>query len=449
MILSVMVTGFPGVSFAEENAPADSSSPLLMILATRTMSRTADCMVVHGSQMTNNLHKKNDLMALFAVRDGVLEPIPFQIDEINEEGLRVLPNHPPDAKEKKIAYKDDDDGHLDENDEVVFMIRDTGDRIDEASYPEGALAVDEIQIVDDVDGGMSWVYLCSFSSDPPRSEDDYAHYDIENDRVRSGGFVVGFSDEVPLSYDYVSYKGGPNFFDSFKIRFYMKLFGIDMEYNETQFTANLHAYKDGPVRVIRMVRSQVHMTRWLKSPSGYSTTIYLDNSIVMPYTMKIPVNVYRMKSFLKLKVRGGCDFRDIHGWKVKSEADPRVLTVDGKMDELEKSVKTEGARWILASGPEYAMLIRMIFNRQQDGTEQELPFTSDFFYVDDDEAPDPPEFVPGQSPNVGFWMRGLEDMSKGTYFFFLMIYVIDEPFREDMEVEYLKVMDQPVRIVVN
>ena len=165
--------------------------------------------------------------------------------------------------------------------------------------------------------------------------------------------------------------------------------------------------------------------------------------------MNIPVSPRIFKRFLKMKVRGGCDFREVHGWKVKSEADPRWLLVDGKMDEIEKNVEIKGATWLLTTGRDYGSLIRMVLNQKQDGSYQDLPFSSDFFYVDDDLAPDPPEFVPGQSPNVGFWFPDVQEIKKGTYFFFLMIYVIDEPYRENLEVEYLNIMDHRVKTIVN
>ncbi len=447
MLFAMVLIGFPGMAHTEETGQDDLGPT---ILAARTMSRTADFIIVHGRETKNNLHKKSDLMTLFAAIDGVVQPVPFQVDEINEEGIRVLPLSPPTEKESKgKVEKDDDDGRLDENDELIFMIWDTGDRIDKKGLPEGVLSVDEIRIEDELDGGLSWVYLCSFASDPPCSDVDYAKYDTVIDHVITRNFDNGFSEEVPLSYNYMSFQGGPNLLDVYKMRFHIKIFGIKMMVDETRFDAKLHAYKDGPVRVIRMVRSQVYMNRWMKSPSGYSTTIYLANSTVLPYTMKIPVNMYRMKRFLKVKMRAGTDFQGLSGWKAKSEADPRWLDVDGKMDETEMNVNTENATWIILSGPEYGMLMRMIWDRKQDGTYQEPQFTSDCYYIDDEQAPDPPEFFPGQVPNMGFWMHGLEELKKGTYFFYVLIHTIEKPWEEKIEKEYLNIMDHPLKIAVN
>ncbi len=435
------------ISTNETAEPGDSES---VILTKSTMSRTTDFVVLHGKKLKNNLHKKNDLMALFAAIDGEIQVVPFQIDEINKDGMRVLPLRPSsEKKSKKVAEKDEDDGHLDENDELTFMIWDTGDRIDKKYLPKEVLAVDEIRIEDELSGGKSWVYLCSYCANPPRSEKDYAHYDIENERLITRSSLTGFSKTVPMSYEYMSIMGGPDYFDSYKMRYHIRIFGIDMNVDETQFDAKLHGYKDGPVRVIRMVRSQVYMNRWMKSPSGYSTTIYYANAVVMPYTMKIPVNMYRFKRFLKVKVRAGCDFSGLRGWKAKSEADPTWLAVDGKMDEIEKNVNKENVQWAILAGPEYGLLMRMVWDRKQDGTPQEALFDSDFYYVDDDLAFDPPEFVPGQSPAIGFWMRGMENIRKGTYFFYVLIHIIEKPWSETVEKEYLNIMDSPLLTIVN
>ena len=78
-----------------------------------------------------------------------------------------------------------------------------------------------------------------------------------------------------------------------------------------------------------------------------------------------------------------------------------------------------------------------------------MPLKSDLFYVDDDSAPDPPEFVPGQSPNIGFLMSKMEELEKGSYFFYILIHIIEEPYKSGIEAAYLNIMDKQVKAVVN
>ncbi len=432
----------------EQTRAADTISDPA-ILSPKTMSRAQDFIVVPGRDLTSNLNKKIDRVSLFAAINGAVQPIPFQIDEINKDGKWVLPNLPPSAKVKKRnIINDEDNGRIDENDELVFLIRDVGSRISKDFYPEGAISTDEIKLEDEIDGGLAWVYLCSFSSSPPLSDVDYIDYDLERDRIVSPAFDLGFSKIVPSSYDFISYKGSENIFDTMKLRFSIKLFGIKMNFDETDFSSTLFAYKDGPVRVIRQCRMAVYINRFLKTPSGSSTTVYYDNAVAIPFTMKFPVSPATFKKIIKIKMRGGCDMQKMHGWKVKNNIDPRELLVDGKMDELEQNVKGSGSNWIVAGGPEWGMLIRMILDRTRDGSPQELPLQTDFFYVDDDLLPDPPEFVPGQSPNIGFLMSKMEALEKGTYFFYLLIHIIDESYQNGIEEEYLNIMNRPIRTEV-
>jgi len=440
---------FLSYAHAEKDLALNDRCPVE--LEKRTMSRTSDFIIVLGKDLTHNLHENFAKMSLLALINGRVQAVPFQIDEINKDGKRVLPEHPDMNKRSVEAVKqDEDNGLLDENDELVFMIWDAGARMDvEQGLPSGVEKVDEIQMIDELDGGRAWVYLCFFSSEPPRSDKDYATYDTVREHVSNKYFDSGFSRKVPLSYDYMSFMGSPNLFDSYKMRFSIKIFGLKKDIDETQFDARLYAYKDGPVRVIRMVRSQVYMNRWMKSPEGYSTTIYYANSTVMPYHLKIPVSFSAFKRVLKIKMRAGCDFRGLRGWKAKSEADPKWFNVDGKMDEVEKTSNMENATWAILSGEEYGMIMRMVWDRNPDGTRQKPLFKSDFCYVDDDQALDPPEFVPGQSPFIGFWMRGLEKLKKGDYFFYVLIHIIEKPWQENIEKEYLDIMDHPLKTIVN
>jgi len=164
-MISFAFVFFPVDIGAQELEQAESPPPAQV---EKTMTRTQDFIVIHGAKIKKNLNKKIDTLSLLAKVNGKIEPIPFQVDEINEDGEWVLPQFPPYMEKSSYKVdKDDDDGHLDENDELVFMIRDAGDRITETEYSEVAQTVDEIMLVDPVEDGRSWVYLCSFSSDPP------------------------------------------------------------------------------------------------------------------------------------------------------------------------------------------------------------------------------------------------------------------------------------------
>ena len=72
---------------------------------------------------------------------------------------------------------------------------------------------------------------------------------------------------------------------------------------------------------------------------------------------------------------------------------------------------------------------------------------TDLTYVDDDLAPDPPEFVPGQSPNLGFYSHGMDELEKGVVYFDIVGCMI-ENYTPGVEQDYLYIMDRPVRRIV-
>ncbi len=416
----------------------------------RTLSRTADFIVLQGSDLPAHLGKRIDSLSLLSRVDGKVAPIPFQVDELDADGEWVLPNIPSDDGEtaSRVIEGDETPGILDENDQLVFMVRDSGDRIPGNDLPGEARTAEEISLEDPVDHGRSWVYLCSFPSAPPVSEADYVSYRHPGNRVVTSNYELGFSKKVPISWDHLSFRGSPNMIDRMKMRFDMKILGIRYRRDETHFKTQLSSYKDGPVRVIRRVRSSIKVNRLLRTPSAASESIYYDNAIVIPYRAKVPVSLKSLKGIISdMNSRGGADMQNLHGWKLRPETDDRWLSIDGSMDAAEESVRGDGATWFVLAGPPGAFLCRIILDRKWDGSPQELPITTTFYYMDDDKAPDPPEFVPGQSPNAGFLMDGMEKLEKGMFYFYIIGYMITD-YRDGMETQFLDIMDRPLEIFV-
>ncbi len=446
IFIAFLLGCFPCAGFSQEADQAALVVPATM----KTMSRTEDFVVIHGSMLKSNLEQSIERMALLACINGKIQPIPFQIDEISSEGEWILPNYPPYLKKpKKHIETDEDQGLLDENDELVFMIRDSGDRIQDESYPEDALSVDEIMLKDPYDDGRSWVYLCSYESTPPRSEKDYVDYIFPKNRVVSDNFEVGFSLEVPISWDYLSFRGGENMVDRFKLRVDINFFGIKFHFDETDWKSELSLYKDGPVRVIRRVRSSIYLTKRLRTPSAASESIYYDNAIVVPFRVKVPISPAVFGKFMSISTAISLDMQNMHGWRVKTDVDPRWMKIDGKMDRLEKNIVSADALWYVLVGPQKCMLQRYILDKGPDGSPQVLPLETELIYVDDDATPDPPEFVPGQSPRIGYMGTGLGRLRKGTFYLYDFYHMINYEYVDGMETSYLRIVDQPLQAVID
>jgi hypothetical protein len=123
----------------------------------RSLTRNFEPVVIAGSSFADfygvTVGSQNTDLFLYAYRQNTQawEPIPFQFDEKDTSGNYFNPNG-------------DQVAGLDENDELVFMARDAGDRADSDTWIEDAdsrtFVRYEIEVTDPlVGGGKAWAYL--------------------------------------------------------------------------------------------------------------------------------------------------------------------------------------------------------------------------------------------------------------------------------------------------
>lgn len=168
--------------------------------------------------------------------------IPFQFDDVNAN------------KE----YFDEDDGILDEDDELSFMAEDMGDQAtpgdwildsDSRSYHRY-----EIRTTDPLTSNQAWIYIYRSHSLTIEFTNDYI--DSTADHIVSDIYTLGFLDnDVLLDELYISTTGGgnnTNFLDREKIRINGTVNALSYELTEEALTSTVKI-KDGPVRVIREV----------------------------------------------------------------------------------------------------------------------------------------------------------------------------------------------------
>jgi len=425
------------------------AAPSLWASEKKTMTRVDDFVVVLGDKLKYSLGKDIATLSLFSATSGQVKPIPFQIDEINAQGDWVLSSIPPALKNSGLKPEVDvDNGKLDANDQLVFMIKDSGDRLDKALYPKNALSVDEISLTDPVSGGKSWVYLCAFTSNPPISDVSYIKYDITKDQVIAQSYVMGFAAKMPIAPGYVSVMGSPNLIDRMKIRVVAHILGIPYHINENQFVSKLSLYKAGPIRVIRRTKNAIKIFKIFQTPSAAVENVYYSNIASVPVRMTVPLNVAGVAKMFALRVEstGGADFQNMHGWQFKSNVSPNWITITGSMDETKKALNGKGPLdWYCLKGPNRAFMIRITLNRKPDGTIQNIPLSTKLGFMDDDKALDIPEDVPGQSPNVWFIIDGIDKLNKGTLYFFATMYMIKD-YKDGDEGRYLTILDKPIRV---
>lgn len=220
-----------------------------------TLARDLEPVVVMGASLPQFLGaailpEGNELF-LYAYRaeQQMWEQIPFQFDERDEAGSYFNPNG-------------DETVGLDDNDELVFMVRDAGDRnmtswIDDSNSRNFVRF--EIEIADPLSEDVAYVYLYRSNTlrlDPNLT--DYIEYfgstthNVGEDRIRSkfyeidnakNGFLQNLS--IPLS----AGGNGTDILDVLKFQAQTSVADI----NENNITANQIEIREGLVRLIRIV----------------------------------------------------------------------------------------------------------------------------------------------------------------------------------------------------
>ena len=296
VVLSLVALAAVLPCVAEEDPPAVSPAEAVPVPESsnvRTLTRQYDAVVVKGETLGVMLGEPVSGLRLYAWREGALHKVPFQVDERDPDGAFVLTSGP-------MARNDVDRGMLDFNDELVFLVMDAGDRAPEGPVgPEGLDKWAEIELRDPLRlGEKAWVYLCAFAGPPPEgSSVDYVRYDPEAEQILSSHYKLGYRSGMSLYTDlhYPDGKGGygPDLLDRIKVRIVVKfLFSIvKKKVTEDDFRAEVVAWKDGPVRVLRNVQNYVRILFNLSSASVFSVSEYYPWYMYTPLRLTIPFDL--------------------------------------------------------------------------------------------------------------------------------------------------------------
>jgi len=283
----------PGARNESRVQPVHKPVNPVSALQERNLKRRYDAVVLRGEDLVPFQGEPVAGMRLYAWREGRFDPIPFQVDERNAEGEFVLPSGPG-------ATEDVDKGFFDYNDEVVFLVQDTGDRPPLGG--DGMQRVDkwvEVRLSDPlVPSERGWVYLCTFAGEPPPpAAHDYIHYVPEEEKILSDRYMLGYREGMSLytNLHYPDGKGGygPDLLDRIKVRIRVKFLFNMLKVNkkESDFSAEVIAWKDGPVRVLRNVQNHVRVLFNLSSASVFSVSEYYPWYMYTPLRLTVPFDL--------------------------------------------------------------------------------------------------------------------------------------------------------------
>lgn len=411
-------------------------------VAAKTLTRFHDPVIVETAGLASLRDHQTTNYRLFSSRSGTLVPIPFQFDQRDDEGEMVLPaaDEPPD-----FAF--------DDNDELVFMAKDTGDRVSLEALPAGNDSAAEIEVKDTVDGGVGWVYLVHFSEHPPApSPEVYATFDSALNQARSLFYTIDYAPGrnyfTAVRISAAAGGNGQSLVDRMTVdvnpTFSMLLTSWSPHFTEESFAVSTDGLKNGPVRAIRRVRQSLDLGKFFPEiPSGTTYTYYYFSSFTTPSKFSIP--------WLPLKLLRAFRFAGVSelgehaiGMEYRDGANPQGLRFDGSRHSNVETNRDH--EWYALSAAEGTCL--HVFVIPEKWRKWGIARGTVFRDGDVPEGEATPDHA-GREYAVGYSLLNMTNLREpGTYDMNLAVIFLPNRYRPGDEVQPLAMVNRPLRTEV-
>ena len=338
-------------------------------------------------------------LSVMSVRGGNLIPIPFQIDELDVKGWV----HTGEDAIYDIKGKE---GILDEDDELVFMLRDTG----RAQYnPDFMNSIDGKVLkeltFDNGDGTSRYAYIVEGSE--LRSTANYVDFDMETGIATTTFYTFKTKPTNFLVFEDFKARVGDNqsqrILDAILVDVSTNVFTkwsprISLN-NFDNLEATPFASKDGPVRSATLIKLWVVIAKIPVFRIVAQLDVW-DQGLGLPVKINIPGAEILTRMLVDPYINIALDFTDITGGLVTAALNPdpqRFGVVDGKMSDFEKELNiTLEHNWLwVQSGHGWDVFFDL-----------EVPLDLDvgvrLFYEDDPNSLYANESFPGAWPRAGW-----------------------------------------------
>ena len=399
----------------------------------KSLKRPYDPVVIEGDKCGAMAGRPISNYGLFSFRDNQLAPVPFQIDEVNKKGEFVFTH----GRKKGV---DEDKGLFDPNDQLVFMARDSGNKINEKGlFPREAIGGAEVVLVDPLTQERAWIYLLAFPSPPLLSAIDYADYHAEQMKVRARNYLAGFNRVHPASaseYAFSREVGGDetDMIDRVKTRIKMKKF-ITLHVTEEKIKVTENGYIDGAVRVIINSTSTFPLVLGLSASRTKSNTIYYYGFADFPLIVDLPL----LPDIFQAKVID--DMADCKGCIFYSSTNPQGHIIDGRMDESDQALNLSPFDWSVLSNDHSAFWSRLL-------APPGCPVKPALYFADDQDKSDPLEDIRGETPGVGLILDGPWEAVEDYPLLFHIIHFFTRKYSPGDEKDIVNIHDHPLETAV-
>ena len=290
-----------------------------------SLTRSIDPIEVSGSEVPDMTGVELSKLLVFSSRNGYISPVPFQIDQkgsgndwiwdavydsdkvddsFYEESEQIV-------EQENLTYDDQDPpgkSVFDNNDVVVFLAKDAGDKDRKSVMQLGADKLLELKITDPVNQTKGWVYLAYFESDAPTISDiRYIQYEPEKFRVSGPEHEFIYSPDHTMVLDDFQL-GGVSVFAGNRIRGEVATgigpITLDFEFNEKDIRGYSSGYINGPVRIVKRSVEQVSLGSGITSPGVNCDHFHY------PWHAEIPVLISKRFPVQRVSILATTIFRE-------------------------------------------------------------------------------------------------------------------------------------------
>ncbi|MCW5828795.1 MAG: hypothetical protein KIT79_05715 [Deltaproteobacteria bacterium] len=346
-------------------------------------------------------------LSAFSCFEGKLMPVPVQVDEVNTEG-RIASLDP----RSRIA-RDDPPGILDADDEIVFMLRDTGKPCEQERLERARGTLTEIRITAPYLATPGILYLLS-GSQPVAPPALYLRYDSVSSQVSTSAYSWGYAADRPFMTDRVVFadlrgRETQDVMDRFKLRVRVKAVSnlMQLRLNEDEMESDLEGVRAGPIRVTRELAVRVKTVPGFTIPAVVTMQHY-ERLWRVRVRLRIPGAAALFVNSLDMSLIH--DFIDLKGLKLATSAVPQGTSIDGRMLDSERTMEFGSEPWFYIAGQGLQLMTSI-------DLEPGLKLKQAVYLVDDPELREPPESVPGGLPSVGYQFLGWENLEARWYEF--------------------------------
>ena len=372
-----------------------STTTNLVQADTLSPARQIEVTAISGEVLPLLQGKKFDQYSVMVVSNGKLTPIPFQFDDRNEVGLIYVPG----GKIKASGEV----GVLEEQDELAFMLKDTGPK---ATADNIAATAGTVIYELDFDTGSNKRYAYVVENNTGEFPHQSMNFDMETGLVKTNAYTLQVDPDNLLvwsDYVYKTFTEERSIIDNMKLRIKIKLGFIKMTISNNLIPSEIVAVKNGPVKSIIEMDASISALGINILDMGAVVQIS-ENSTQFPVFVSIPKAASALS---KLDIEISLDFNELEGARVRTALGPKEPVIAGGdgADHKDLAVNLQNTWLSGSSGKNWDVAAFFV-------TDETVDASLNVLYKDESigSKPDKPERFKGSHPQVGY---ALSDIPSG------------------------------------